>query len=154
MDEAYRLREQQEIDLEKHLLQTLEKERKQREEAMDAELNNEKEILTLVTNGASQNNSVKPKLLLKMDEEFYDEEGIGSKRKRRILVPIEYSDNEDDENKTEEKKKKIKELDELVFYFVINHLRNKKPAEDLTKEMMMKLWRKLIFETESKARKI
>ncbi|PKY29891.1 hypothetical protein RhiirB3_418366, partial [Rhizophagus irregularis] len=63
MDEAYRLREQQEIDLEKHLLQTLEKERKQREEAMDAELNNEKEILTLVTNGASQNNSVKPKLL-------------------------------------------------------------------------------------------
>ncbi|PKK63480.1 hypothetical protein RhiirC2_758215, partial [Rhizophagus irregularis] len=68
---------------------------------MDAELNNEKEILTLVTNGASQNNSVKPKLLtlnlapkrraallitqLKMDEEFYDEEGIESKRKRRIF---------------------------------------------------------------------
>ncbi|PKK63482.1 hypothetical protein RhiirC2_758218 [Rhizophagus irregularis] len=71
---------------------------------MEAELNNEKEILTLATNGASQNNS------LKMDEEFDDEEGIESKRKRRILVSIEYSDNEDDENKTEEKKKKIKEL--------------------------------------------
>ncbi|PKY57522.1 hypothetical protein RhiirA4_411723, partial [Rhizophagus irregularis] len=88
---------------------------------MDAELNNEKEILTLVTNGASQNNSVKPKLItlnlapkrraalitqLKMDEEFYDEEGIESKRKRRIFSSyIEYSDNEDDENKTEEKEK-------------------------------------------------
>ncbi|CAB4385434.1 unnamed protein product [Rhizophagus irregularis] len=30
------------------------------------------------------------------DEEFDDEEGIESKRKRRILVPLEYSDNEDD----------------------------------------------------------
>ncbi|CAB4395513.1 unnamed protein product [Rhizophagus irregularis] len=69
-------------------------------------------------NGASQNNSDKPKLTLnlaskrraalmtqlKTDEDFDDEEGIESKRKRRILVPsIEYSDNEDDENKTEEK---------------------------------------------------
>ena len=34
-------------------------------------------------------------------------EGIESKRKRQILIPLEYSDNEDDENKTEERKKKI-----------------------------------------------
>uniref|UniRef100_U9UUH6 Uncharacterized protein n=1 Tax=Rhizophagus irregularis (strain DAOM 181602 / DAOM 197198 / MUCL 43194) TaxID=747089 RepID=U9UUH6_RHIID len=39
MDEADRLREQQEIELEQHRLQTLEEERKQREEAMEAELN-------------------------------------------------------------------------------------------------------------------
>ncbi|PKY30504.1 hypothetical protein RhiirB3_418793 [Rhizophagus irregularis] len=96
--EADRLREQQEIELEQHRLQTLEEERKQREEAMEAELNNKKEILTLATNGASQNNSVKPKLTLNLtskrraalmalaeDEEFDDEEGIKSKRKRRIL---------------------------------------------------------------------
>ncbi|PKB95575.1 hypothetical protein RhiirA5_507253 [Rhizophagus irregularis] len=68
MDEADRLREQQEIELEQHRLQTLEEERKQH-------------------------------------EEFDDEEGIESKRKRRILVPLEYSDNEDDENKAEERKK-------------------------------------------------
>ncbi|CAG8514076.1 15667_t:CDS:2, partial [Funneliformis caledonium] len=54
--------------------------------------------------------------------------------------------------------------DELVF-FVMDHLRNKKSAANLTKEMemtldeeselfVMKLWRMLIFETESKARKI
>ncbi|PKB99417.1 hypothetical protein RhiirA5_429725 [Rhizophagus irregularis] len=67
MDEADRLREQQEIELEKHRLQTLESS-------------------------------------LKTNEDFDDEEGIESKRKRRILVPsIEYSDNENDENKTEEK---------------------------------------------------
>ncbi|CAB4398040.1 unnamed protein product [Rhizophagus irregularis] len=42
--EADMLREQQEIELEQHRLQTLEEERKQREEAMEAELNNEKEI--------------------------------------------------------------------------------------------------------------
>ncbi|PKY59390.1 hypothetical protein RhiirA4_412413, partial [Rhizophagus irregularis] len=77
-------------------------------------------ILTLATDGASQNNSIKPKLTLNLaskrratlmapadDEEFDDEEGIESKRKRRILVPLEYSDNEDDENKAEERKKKI-----------------------------------------------
>ncbi|POG58552.1 hypothetical protein GLOIN_2v1729655, partial [Rhizophagus irregularis DAOM 181602=DAOM 197198] len=62
---------------------------------------------------------------LKTDEDFDDEEGIESKRKRRILVPI---------------KKIVKYLgvqeDELVS-FIIDHLRNKKPAEDLTKEMMM-----------------
>ncbi|GET61177.1 hypothetical protein GLOIN_2v1787752 [Rhizophagus irregularis DAOM 181602=DAOM 197198] len=76
MDEADRLREQREIELEQHRLQTLEKERKQ-------------QILTLATNGASQNNSVKPKLTLNLaskrraalmapaeDEEFDDEEGI------------------------------------------------------------------------------
>ncbi|PKY62728.1 hypothetical protein RhiirA4_489749 [Rhizophagus irregularis] len=39
MDEADRLCEQQEIELEQHRLQTLEEERKQREEAMEAELN-------------------------------------------------------------------------------------------------------------------
>ncbi|GES81121.1 hypothetical protein GLOIN_2v575193 [Rhizophagus clarus] len=220
IDEADRLREQQEIELEQQRLQTLEEERKQREEAIEAELNNEKEILALVTNGISQN---KPKLTLNLaskrraalmapaeDEEFDDDEGIESKRKRRILVPLEYSDNEDDENRTEERKKRIKELvatiptdkeglwnwnvkweeldenilskklqpfvskkiveylgvqeDELVS-FVIDHLRNKKSAEDLTKEMTMtldeeselfvkKLWRMLIFETESKTRKI
>ncbi|PKC56915.1 hypothetical protein RhiirA1_541877 [Rhizophagus irregularis] len=67
MDEADRLREQQEIELEKHRLQTLESS-------------------------------------LKTNEDFDDEEGIESKRKRRILVPsIEYSDNDNDENKTEEK---------------------------------------------------
>ncbi|CAG8586293.1 10488_t:CDS:2 [Ambispora leptoticha] len=54
--------------------------------------------------------------------------------------------------------------DELV-YFVMDHLRNKKSAIELTKEMeqtldeeselfVMKLWRMLIYETESKARKI
>lgn len=54
--------------------------------------------------------------------------------------------------------------DELVS-FVIDHLRNKKSAAELTKEMemtldeeselfVMKLWRMLIFETESKIRKI
>ncbi|CAB4444051.1 unnamed protein product [Rhizophagus irregularis] len=66
---------------------TLEEERKQREEAMEAELNNKKEILTLATVGVSQNNSVKPKLTLNLtskrrtalmalaeDEEFDDEE--------------------------------------------------------------------------------
>ncbi|PKC06586.1 hypothetical protein RhiirA5_360105, partial [Rhizophagus irregularis] len=116
-------------------------------EAMEAELNNEKEILTQT-------------------------EGIKSKRKRRILVPLKYSDNEDDENKTKERKKKnilSKKLqpfvskriveyldvqeDELVS-FGIDYLRNKKSAEDLTKGMMMKLWCMLIFETESKTRKI
>ncbi|CAB5323553.1 unnamed protein product [Rhizophagus irregularis] len=195
MDEADRLREQQEIELEQHRLQTLEEERKQREEAMEAELNNEKEILTLATNGTSQNNSVKPKLTLNLaskrraalmapaeDEEFDDEEGIESKRKRRILVPLEYSDNEDDENKTEERKKKIKELVATIptdkeglwnwnvkWEELDENILSKKlqpfPAEDLTKEMMMtldeeselfvkKLWRMLIFETESKTRKI
>ncbi|RGB25767.1 hypothetical protein C1646_722917 [Rhizophagus diaphanus] len=146
--------------------------------------------LTLDTIGASQNNSVKPKLTLNLaskrhaalmaldeDEEFDDEEGIESKRKRRILVPLKYSDNEDDENKTEERKRKLvkelvatiptdkgglwnlnvkwEELDELqpfvskkiveylgiqedeLVSFIIDHLRNKKPAEDLTKEMMV-----------------
>ncbi|PKK60495.1 hypothetical protein RhiirC2_761746 [Rhizophagus irregularis] len=92
MDEADRLREQQEIELEKHRLQTLESS-------------------------------------LKTDEDFDDEEGIESKRKRRILVPsIEYI------------KKIVKYLgvqeDELIS-FIIDHLRNKKTAEDLTKEMMM-----------------
>jgi hypothetical protein len=62
---------------------------------MEAGLNNEKEILTLATIGASQNNSVKPKLTLNLaskrraalmalaaDEEFDEEEGIiESKRK-------------------------------------------------------------------------
>ncbi|GET61204.1 hypothetical protein GLOIN_2v1723542 [Rhizophagus irregularis DAOM 181602=DAOM 197198] len=48
-------------------------------------------------------------MALAEDEEFDDEEGIKSKRKRRILVPLKYSDNEDDENKTEERKKKINE---------------------------------------------
>ncbi|KAG9297740.1 hypothetical protein G9A89_011255 [Geosiphon pyriformis] len=54
--------------------------------------------------------------------------------------------------------------DELV-YFVMEHLRNRKSAAELTKEMEMtldeeselfvkKLWRMLIFETESKSRKI
>jgi hypothetical protein len=222
MDETDRSREQQEIEFEQHRLRTLEEER-QRLEAIEAELNNEKEILTLATNGASQNNNIKAKLTLNLaskrraalmapteDEEFDDDEGIESKRKRRILVPLEYSDNEDDEKKTEERKKKIKDLvatiptdkeglwnwnvkweeldenilnkklqpfvskkiveylgvqeDELVS-FVIDHLRNKKPAADLTREMMMtldeeselfvmKLWRMLIFETESKTRKI
>ncbi|CAB4446557.1 unnamed protein product [Rhizophagus irregularis] len=105
IDEADRLREQQEIELEQHdLLQTLEEERKQREEAtMEAELNNEKEILTFATDGASQINRVKPKLTLNLaskrraalmtlaeDEEFDEEEGIKSKRKRRILVPLKY----------------------------------------------------------------
>ncbi|RGB26854.1 hypothetical protein C1646_799893 [Rhizophagus diaphanus] len=88
------------------------------EEAMEAELNNEKEILTLAAVGASQNNSVKLKLTLNLaskrraalmelaeDEESDDEEGIESKRKRRVLVPLKYSDNEDDENKAEERKK-------------------------------------------------
>ncbi|EXX59027.1 hypothetical protein RirG_192450 [Rhizophagus irregularis DAOM 197198w] len=43
---------------------------------------------------------------LKTDEDFDDEEGIESKRKRRILVPsIEYRT-----MKTKQKKKKIKEL--------------------------------------------
>ncbi|UZO17184.1 uncharacterized protein OCT59_008545 [Rhizophagus irregularis] len=54
-------------------------------EAMEAELNNEKDILTLATIGASQNNSVKPELTLNLaskrraafmalaeDEEFDD----------------------------------------------------------------------------------
>ncbi|PKK66855.1 hypothetical protein RhiirC2_868093 [Rhizophagus irregularis] len=44
MDEADRLREQQEVDLEQHRLHSLEEERKQREEAMETELNNEKKI--------------------------------------------------------------------------------------------------------------
>ncbi|RIA79856.1 hypothetical protein C1645_793674 [Glomus cerebriforme] len=223
MDESDRLREQQEIESEQHRLRMLEEERKQRAEAIEAELNNEKEISILATNGTSQNNNVKAKLTLNLsskrraalmtsteDEEFDDDEGIESKRKRRVLVPLEYSDNEDDEKKTEERKKKIKELvatiptdkeaiwnwnvkweeldenilskklqpfvnkkiveylgvqeDELVS-FVIDHLRNKKPAADLIKEMemtldeeselfVMKLWRMLIFETESKTRKI
>ncbi|POG57781.1 hypothetical protein GLOIN_2v1736813 [Rhizophagus irregularis DAOM 181602=DAOM 197198] len=84
------------------------------QKAMEAELNNEKDILTLATIGASQNNSVKPELTL----------NLASKQ------------------------------DEL-FSFVIDHLcSNKKPAEDLIKEMIMKLWRMLIFETESKTRKI
>ncbi|CAB4398041.1 unnamed protein product [Rhizophagus irregularis] len=48
-------------------------------------------------------------MALAEDEEFDDEGGIKSKRKRRILVPLKYSDNEDDENKTEERKKKISE---------------------------------------------
>ncbi|CAB4398013.1 unnamed protein product [Rhizophagus irregularis] len=110
--EADRLREQQEIELEQHdLLQTLEEERKQREEAtMEAELNNEKEILTFATDGASQNNRVKPKLTLNLASKRRaalmtlaedDEEGIKSKRKRRILVPLKYSDNE--ENRRMEK---------------------------------------------------
>ncbi|PKY57617.1 hypothetical protein RhiirA4_478799, partial [Rhizophagus irregularis] len=57
-------------------------------------------MLTLTINGASQNNR-KPILNLVSkrraaliapaeDEEFDDEEGIESKRKRRILVPLEY----------------------------------------------------------------
>jgi RNA-binding protein 25 len=120
MDEADRLREQQEIEFEQHQLRALEEER-QRLEAIEAELNSEKEILTLATNGAS--NNIKAKLTLNLaskrraalmapaeDEEFDDDEGIESKRKRRILVPLEYSDNEDDEKKTEERKKKIKDL--------------------------------------------
>ncbi|CAB4398042.1 unnamed protein product [Rhizophagus irregularis] len=48
----------------REIMAITEKERKQREDAMEVELNNEKEILTLATNGASQNNSVKPKLTL------------------------------------------------------------------------------------------
>ncbi|PKK57876.1 hypothetical protein RhiirC2_858031 [Rhizophagus irregularis] len=84
--EADRLREQQEIELEQHdLLQTLEEERKQREEAtMEAELNNEKEILTLATDGASQNNRVKPKLTL----------NLASKR-RAALMTLAEDDEED-----------------------------------------------------------
>ncbi|CAB4387429.1 unnamed protein product [Rhizophagus irregularis] len=142
---------------------------------MEAELNNEKEILTLATNGASQNNSVKPKLTL----------NLASKRRATLMTSAEDDMKKDDENKTEERKKKIKELvatiptdkggfwkwnvkweeldenvlskrlqpfvskkiveylgvqeDELVS-FVIDHLcSNKKPAEDLIREMMMTL---------------
>ncbi|CAB4398051.1 unnamed protein product [Rhizophagus irregularis] len=56
-----------------------------RQQTMEAELNNEKDILTLATIGASQNNSVKPELTLNLaskrraafmalaeDEEFDD----------------------------------------------------------------------------------
>ncbi|RIB11252.1 hypothetical protein C2G38_1978536 [Gigaspora rosea] len=144
------------------------------------------------------------------EEEEEDEEELDAKRKRRVLVPLEYSDDEDDEKRTEDRKRKIKDLvetiptdkeglwkwnvkweeldenilnnklqsfvskkivgylgvqeDELVS-FVMDHLRNHKSAEQLTKEMemtldeeselfVMKLWRMLIYETESKARKL
>ncbi|CAB4398017.1 unnamed protein product [Rhizophagus irregularis] len=61
-------------------------------------------------------------MALAEDEEFDDEEGIKSKRKRRILVPLKYSDNEDDENKTEERKKKINEniLSEKLQPFILD----------------------------------
>ncbi|GBC29471.2 hypothetical protein GLOIN_2v1712394 [Rhizophagus irregularis DAOM 181602=DAOM 197198] len=150
IDEADRLREQQEIELEQHRLQTLEEERKQREEAMEAELNNKKEILTLATNGVSQNNSVKPKLTLNLtskrraalmalaeDEEFDDEEGIKSKRKRRILENILSKKLQPFVSKRIVEYLGVQEY-ELVS-FGIDHLRNKKSAEDLTKGMMMTL---------------
>ncbi|PKY40211.1 hypothetical protein RhiirA4_394388 [Rhizophagus irregularis] len=110
-------------------------------EAMEAELNNEKEILTLSTIGASQNNSVKPELTLNLASKC-----IKSKRKRRILVPLKYSDNEDDENKTEERKKKInenilsKKLQPFVSKRIVEYLgvqEDELVSEDLTKEMMM-----------------
>ncbi|UZO17264.1 uncharacterized protein OCT59_008624 [Rhizophagus irregularis] len=158
IDEADRLREQQEIELEQHRLQTLEEERKQREEAMEAELNNKKEILTLATNGVSQNNSVKPKLTLNLtskrraalmalaeDEEFDDEEGIKSKRKRRILWRLYQRIKENILSKKLQPfvSKRIVEYLGVQEYelvsFGIDHLRNKKSAEDLTKGMMMTL---------------
>ncbi|CAB4444143.1 unnamed protein product [Rhizophagus irregularis] len=158
IDDADRLREQQEIELEQHRLQTLEEERKQREEAMEAELNNKKEILTLATVGVSQNNSVKPKLTLNLtskrrtalmalaeDEEFDDEEGIKSKRKRRILWRLYQRIKENIPSKKLQPfvSKRIVEYLGVQEYelvsFGIDHLRNKKSAEDLTKGMMMTL---------------
>ncbi|CAB4444146.1 unnamed protein product [Rhizophagus irregularis] len=137
---------------------TLEEERKQREEAMEAELNNKKEILTLATVGVSQNNSVKPKLTLNLtskrrtalmalaeDEEFDDEEGIKSKRKRRILWRLYQRIKENIPSKKLQPfvSKRIVEYLGVQEYelvsFGIDHLRNKKSAEDLTKGMMMTL---------------
>ncbi|CAG8498179.1 44435_t:CDS:10 [Gigaspora margarita] len=202
MDEQDKLREQQEIETElrqQEWERTLEEEKKQRAEAMEvAESHEDKELTSFTTNGSSQSSTnIKAKLTL----------NISSKR---LLVPLEYSDDEDDEKRTEDRKRKIKDLvetiptdkeglwkwnvkweeldenilnnklqsfvskkivgylgvqeDELVS-FVMDHLRNHKSAEQLTKEMemtldeeselfVMKLWRMLIYETESKARKL
>ncbi|CAG8472344.1 10031_t:CDS:10 [Dentiscutata heterogama] len=210
MDEQDKLREQQEIESElrqQEWERTLEEEKKQRAETTEAESHEEKELTPFTTNGSSQSSTnIKAKLTL----------NIASKRraalmtKRRVLVPLEYSDDEDDEKRTEDRKRRIKDLvetiptdkeglwkwnvkweeldenilnnklqsfvskkivgylgvqeDELVS-FVMDHLRNHKSAEQLTKEMemtldeeselfVMKLWRMLIYETESKARKL
>ncbi|PKY57151.1 hypothetical protein RhiirA4_411551 [Rhizophagus irregularis] len=101
-------------------------------EAMEAELNNEKEILTLSTIGASQNNSVKPELTL----------NLASKCRAALMALAEDEEFDDEELKLQPfVSKRIVEYlgvqeDELVS-FGIDHLRNKKSAEDLTKGMMM-----------------
>ncbi|PKY29188.1 hypothetical protein RhiirB3_417779, partial [Rhizophagus irregularis] len=86
--------------------------------------------------------SVKPKLTLNLaskcraaliapaeDEEFDDEEGIESKRKRRILVPLEYNVKREelDENILSEKLQPFAK-DELVSLLLIIYV--KKPAEE------------------------
>jgi hypothetical protein len=48
-----------------------------------------------------------------MIRDFIDE-GIESKRKHRILIPLEYSD-DNDKRKTEVRKKKIKDLMETIL---------------------------------------
>ncbi|CAG8544550.1 5538_t:CDS:10 [Dentiscutata erythropus] len=182
MDEQDKLREQQEIESElrqQEWERTLEEEKKQRAEITEAESHEEKELTPFTTNGSSQSSTnIKAKLTL----------NISSKRraalmtKRRVLVPLEYSDDEDDEKRTEDRKRRIKDLvetiptdkeglwkwnvkweeldenilnnklqsfvskkivgylgvqeDELVS-FVMDHLRNHKSAEQLTKEMEM-----------------
>ncbi|CAI2177866.1 17037_t:CDS:2 [Funneliformis geosporum] len=192
LDESDRLREQQDIDAEQRRIEwerMLEEERKQREEAIVMELNAEKEISTNSTNGTSQHNNVKAKLTLNLaskrraalmapaeEEEFDDEEDLVENipTDKEGLWNWNVKWEELDENILNKKlqpfvSKKIVgylgvQEDELVF-FVMDHLRNKKSAANLTKEMemtldeeselfVMKLWRMLIFETESKARKI
>ncbi|CAG8679797.1 16440_t:CDS:10, partial [Racocetra fulgida] len=88
MDEQDKLREQQEIETElrqQELEKTLEEEKKQRSEITETELNDEKELAPFTTNGSSQ-----------------------------ILVPLEYSDDEDDEKRTEDRKRRIKDLVETI----------------------------------------
>ncbi|POG81431.1 hypothetical protein GLOIN_2v1507926 [Rhizophagus irregularis DAOM 181602=DAOM 197198] len=110
----------------------------------------------------------KPILNLAEDEEFDDEEGIESKRKRRILVPLEYNVKREelDENILSEKLQPFAK-DELVSLLLIIYV--KKPAEERNDDGMLiticikyqrmrnpsyLLWRMLIFEAVSKARKI
>ncbi|CAG8723589.1 4098_t:CDS:10, partial [Acaulospora morrowiae] len=168
VDEQDRIREQQEFEAEQRRIEwerALEEEKRLRAEAMEAELSEEKDLLTHSANGSFSSNNIKAKLTL----------NISSKQ---------YSDNEDDEKKTEDRKKKIKDLvdiipsdreglwkwnvkweeldetiidkklrpfvnkkivgylgvqeDELVS-FVMDHLRHNKSAEQLTKEMEMTL---------------
>ncbi|CAG8462042.1 2196_t:CDS:10 [Paraglomus occultum] len=118
------------------------------------------------------------------DDEESDEDESETRWKRRALVPLEYKKeelwkwevkwDELDENILNKKlqpfvSKKIvhylgEQEDELES-FVMDQLRRRRPADELTKEMettldedaeifVMKLWRMLIFETECKTRKI
>ncbi|CAG8453572.1 8947_t:CDS:10 [Cetraspora pellucida] len=166
------------------LEKTLEEEKKQRSEITETELNEEKELAPFTTNGSSQSGTnIKAKLTLNISSKRRAALMTKRRIKDLVeTIPTDKEGlwkwnvkwEELDENILNNKlrsfvSKKIVgylgvQEDELVS-FVMDHLRNNKSAAQLTKEMemtldeeselfVMKLWRMLIYETESKARKL